>query len=302
VVFSITMTERNTHLSSTRWAVRGRKTSHSTRRRAQAVTGIVALISALALPAVASAKTTLIGSGSSAAQPYMLQLFKAYSKLHKNIKFVYNPDGGNAGVADVQAGRSAFAIQTAPPVLANSGTIFNKLFLDALCIDVNSQNSLSNVTTATLKNIFTGVDTSWSQVSGSSFSTTIDPYGRNPTAGQYTFFKSSVLGSSSQSSNVSQLTSDQLVATRVGSDANGIGYVGLANSTKKGEKALEVNGVACTTQFVRSETYPLFRYDWGVVAKSHPNVQAEQFLNWVAHSAAAGKLINKAGAVAKFNA
>ena len=62
----------------------------------------------LAVPAAASA-TKLIGSGSSAAQPYMLELFKGYSKVHHNISFKYVPDGGNAGVKDVQANRTQFA-------------------------------------------------------------------------------------------------------------------------------------------------------------------------------------------------
>jgi phosphate transport system substrate-binding protein len=280
----------------------GRKSRQLRGGRTRALASVVALVSALALPAIANAKTTLVGSGSSAAQLYMNELFKAYSKVHKNIKFIYNADGGNAGVADVQAGRSEFAIQTAPPVLANTGTIFDKLFLDALCIDVNSKNSVSNITIPTLKNIYTGVDTNWSQVTGSSFSTTIDPYGRTSSAGQYTFFKSSVLGSSSQAEPlVQQEAEDGLVATAVEGDANGIGYVGLANSAHPGEKAVEVNGVPCTATYVRQKTYPLFRYDWGVLPKSHPNVQVEEFFDWVRTSAAAGKVINKAGAVAAFN-
>ena len=286
------MTERKFHLSP----------SNNPARRTKALVGIAALVAALALPAIASAKTTLVGSGSSAAQPYMLELFKAYSKLHKNIKFLYNPDGGNAGVADVQQGRSEFAIQTAPPVLADSGTVFDKLFLDALCIDVNSKNSVQNITIPTLKNIFTGVDTNWSQVPGSAFSTTIDPYGRTSSAGQYTFFKSAVLGSSSQAEPlVAEEPSDGLVATHVEQDASGIGYVGLANSTHAGEKAVDVNGVPCTASYVRKESYPLFRYDWGVYPKTHPSQQVELFFDWVRTSAQAGRIINGAGAVAAFN-
>jgi ABC-type phosphate transport system substrate-binding protein len=91
----------------------------------------------LAAPAVAGAQT-LTGSGSSAAQPYMLELFKEYSSIHKSIKFKYVPDGGNAGVKDVQSGRSQFAINTRPPEPSDAGTTYVKLFLDGLCIDVNS--------------------------------------------------------------------------------------------------------------------------------------------------------------------
>ena len=118
-----------------------------------------------AMPAAASAKSvTLVGSGSSAAEDYVDDLFAKYSALHPNIKFSYNADGGNAGVADVQAGKSEFAIQTAPPSAADSGTVFDELFLDALTIDVNSSNSLTSISLPTVKDAFLGTDTTWPSI------------------------------------------------------------------------------------------------------------------------------------------
>ena len=262
--------------------------------------GVAAVMSlSLGVPAAAGA-VTLTGSGSSAAQPYMLELFKGYSNLHRSIHFKYIADGGNAGVKDVQAGRSEFAINTRPPEPSDAGTTYVKLFLDGLCIAVNKDNSLSDISLASLKNIFLGVDTNWSQVGGSNLSTTIDPIGRNSAAGQYTFFQQAVLGGSTQSANVQQDTSDGLVQVGVSHDPNSIGYLGLAHSGKP-VKSISVNGVACDQATIRNKTYPLFRYDWGVIPTAHPNVQVEQFLSWVRSSAAAGKIINKAGAVAAFN-
>jgi ABC-type phosphate transport system substrate-binding protein len=160
-----------------------------TGKRAKALVVVAAVVPAVAIPASASASTVLIGSGSSAAQPYMLALFSAYHKLHKNITFKYNPDGGNAGVKDVQNGIAEFAIQTATPVPSNKGTTFTKLFLDALCIDVNSQNNLSDLSTAQLAGIFQKnvAYTTWSQLGSNLGSDTIAPQGRNSAAGQFTF-------------------------------------------------------------------------------------------------------------------
>ena len=262
--------------------------------------GLAAAMSlSLGVPAAAGA-VTLTGSGSSAAQPYMLELFKGYSQLHHSIKFKYIADGGNAGVKDVQAGRSQFAINTRPPEPSDSGTTQIKLFLDGLCIAVNKSNSISDISLTALKNVFLGVDTSWGQVGGSNLTTTIDPIGRNSAAGQYTFFQQAVLGGATQSSNVQQDTSDGLVQVNVSHDPNSIGYVGLSHSGNP-VKSISVNGVACDAATIRSKTYPLFRYDWGVFPTSHANVQVEQFFDWVRTSAAAGKIIDKAGAVAAFN-
>jgi len=166
-------------------------------------------------------------------------------KIHKNIRFKYIADGGNAGVKDVQAGRFEFSINTRPPEPATPARRTRSCSSTPLCIDVNSANSISNVSLSDLKNIFLGVDTSWSQVPGSNLSTTIDPIGRNSAAGLYTFFQQSVLGGATQAGkrgpgHVRRPSS----RSGVGRDPNAIGYVGLAHSGKPA-KALTVNGVPC---------------------------------------------------------
>jgi phosphate transport system substrate-binding protein len=232
----------------------------------------------------------------------MQELFRGYSQLHKNVRFRYIQDGGNAGVQDVQAGRSQFAIQTRLPLPSDSGTTWDKLFLDGLCVAVNPANSLSDISLSQLKGIFLATDTNWSQVAGSNLSTTIDPQGRNSAAGTYTFFQQAVLGNATQASNVSQLTSDGLVAVAVHNDRNAIGYVGLAHSGQgSGVKKLTVGGVPCDAAHIQNESYPLFRYIWSVLPSAHPSIRVEKFLDWVRTSKAAGTIIRKAGAVAAFN-
>ncbi len=107
--------------------------------RVRAIVALAVAMPTLALPSAAGA-ITLIGSGSSAAYPYMQELFRGYSQLHHNIQFKYNPDGGNAGVQDVQDGRSESSINTRPPLPSDGHTTQVKLFLDALCIAVNKDN------------------------------------------------------------------------------------------------------------------------------------------------------------------
>jgi phosphate transport system substrate-binding protein len=269
--------------------------------RTKALVALLATIPAFAIPAVASANT-LFGSGSSAEQPILNVLFRGYNKLHHSTKFNFLPDGGNAGVQDVQAGRRLFAINTRPPLPSDSGTTQFKLFLDGLCVAVNPSNSLSDLSIQTTKDIFTGVDTAWGQVGGSNLTSTIDPVGRNSSAGSYTFFQSAVLGGATQSSNVHPVTSDGLVATAVHSDPNAIGYVGLAHSGKNsGVKTVSLNGVACNDHNIKNESYPLFRFIWGVVPTNHPSQAVEKFFNWVRTSKKAGQIIASAGAVPAFN-
>ena len=274
-----------------------------------AVAPAAAFVPAMATPAAASAKTTLIGSGSSAAQPYMVALFAAYSKLHKKIGFRYNPDGGNAGVKDVQSGISQFAVQTAAPLPSQTNVTFSKIFLDGLCIDVNSQNKLSNLSLAQLAGAFKQPPTylTWGQLGSNLGGDSIQTQGRNSAAGQFTFFQAAVLGGGSENTSTTQLTSDGLVKVAIEKNKDAIGYVGLANSGAKGEtkapgeKALSINGVACTPANIKNRSYPLWRYDWAVVPRNAPNSQVLAFFKWVSTSAAAGKILSTSGAVPAFN-
>jgi phosphate transport system substrate-binding protein len=259
-----------------------------------------ALALVLAAPASASAET-LIGSGSTAAQPYLEALFSAYQKLHPTISFLYTGDGGNSGVKDVQAGRSVFAGQSVAPTSTAAGTTFIKLFADGLCIDVNPSNHLSNISTTTLANIFEGNLTNWAQVPGAGLSTTVAAYGRNSTAGTFTFFTSAILNGGIQGSNVTTEGSDSLVANAVAGDPNGIGYVGLAYQSSK-LRSVSVNGLACDDANIKAQTYPLSRFIWLVVPASNPNPDVLAFAQWVQTSSQAGQIISAVGGVPVSNA
>ncbi len=170
--------------------------------------GVAAVIPALAAVPAAQAATTLVGSGSSAAQPYMLKLFKAYSATqHGKIHFKYNPMAATPASRMFRRTGASSRSRRARRCKSDSGTVYVKLFLDGLCIAVNPSNHLSNASIGQVKDIFLATDTNWSQVPGSGLSTTIAPIGRNSSAGLYTFFQQAVLGGKTQASNVAQETS-----------------------------------------------------------------------------------------------
>jgi phosphate transport system substrate-binding protein len=257
----------------------------------------------LAVPASAGAKTTLIGSGSVAAQPVLQALFKTYeTSVNKNVKFLYTANGGNAGIKDVQNGTSQFAGQARTPLPSDAGTTYIKLYLDGLCIDVNPKNKLNNISLQNLHDIYRGILTNWNQVGGSGLETTIDPVGRDTNGGTYNFFLQSVLNNEPPASNVNALTADGLVVNAVKQDPNAIGYAGLAWQ-KKGLKPVKVEGKACEAKNISVEPlkYPLSRYIFIVLPTANPSPAVQKFVDWARTSAVAGATINKAGGVAAFN-
>src|SRR4029077_15496824 len=221
---------------------------------------VVALLG-LAVPASAGAKT-LIGSGSVAAQPVLQALFKTYeTQVNKNVKFVYTANGGNAGVKDVQNGTSQFAGQARTPLPSDAGTTYVKLYLDGLCMDVNPKNKLSDISIQQTHDVYRGLLTNWSQLSGSGLDTTIDPVGRDTNGGTYNFFLQAVLNNEPPASNVNALTADGLAVNAVKEASKAVGYDGGAWQGK-GQKGLKVNGVKCTPSKTSVEPlkYPLSRY------------------------------------------
>jgi phosphate transport system substrate-binding protein len=271
-------------------------------RRSKAILGgLTVLVALIAGPATSQA-ATVFGSGSSAMVPYLEALTKAYKRVDPKTKFVYTANNGNAGAKDVQDGKSAFALQTRPPLPSDSGLSYSKLFLDGLCVAVNPSNVLNNLRISQVRDVFLGTVTEWSAL-GSNLRSPISAFGRNSTAGLYTFFQSAVLGGQTQATNVTQLDKDGEVAVAVSRNQAGVGYVGLANSGPgSGVKRLKLEGQPCQASAIKTLKYPLSRYGWLVLPARSPNRAATKFGDWIRTSYAAGKVIAKEGAVPAFNA
>jgi phosphate transport system substrate-binding protein len=259
------------------------------------------MLVALAAPAAANASTTLIGSGSVAAEPVLRPLFSKYQKVTKGkVHFLYTANGGNAGVADVQQGKSQFAGQARPPLPSDAGTTYVKLYLDGLCIDVHPSNSVSNLSIPQVADIYHAVTTNWSQVPGSNKGSTIHPYGRDTNGGTFNFFLQGVLNNQPAASNVTALTADGLVKNAVAGDPDGIGYFGLAWQDRS-VKSVTLNNVPCNAKNVKKLKYPLSRFIFLVTPTSNPNPLVQRFADWVRTSPIAGKIIAKSGGVPAFN-
>lgn len=270
--------------------------------RAAVVGALAASAATLVAGPTAANAASLFGSGSSASVPYLEALFKEYRKVDPKTRFVFTANNGNAGAKDVQTGKSQFAIQTRPPVASDSGLSYSKLFLDGLCVAVNPSNSVNGLSIAQVRDVFLGTVTEWSAL-GSNVTAPISAFGRFSTAGLYTFFQSAVLEGQTQATNVTALDKDGEVSVAVSRNQAGIGYVGLANSKpSNGVKRLRLNGQPCDASAIKTLRYPLSRYAWLVLPARKPNRTATAFGDWVRTSYAAGRVIDKAGAVPAFNA
>jgi phosphate transport system substrate-binding protein len=261
----------------------------------------IAAFAAMLVIVPAASAETLIGSGSVAMQPYIVALTAKYHKLHPEIEFAYNANGGNAGIKDVQGGKSQFAGQARAPIPSDGGTTYLEGFKDGMAIIVNKKNKLKGLKLQQVSDIYTGKITSWGAIKGSGLTSTIQPYGRESNAGQYTYFLAAVLNGANQATNVTTELSDGLVYNDVKKNKAGIGYVGQA-WLKPAIKALKLNKVPITTKNVKSNKYVLSRYLYWVVPETNVNSNVAKFIDWARRSYDARKIIEKIGGVAIFNA
>jgi phosphate transport system substrate-binding protein len=102
--------------------------------------------------------------------------------------------------------------------------------LDGIAIIVSPSNQINELTLEQLEMIYNGTYTNWNQVGGNN--APIIKYGRQSTSGTYAFFREHVLHNR-DFVGVTELAGNAEIVSSVQSDANGIGYVGVAY-TKQG--------------------------------------------------------------------
>ena len=114
------------------------------------------------VPSAASAKT-IIGSGSSVAEPYLRALFAGYHKVEPKVKFVYTANSGNAGVKDVQQRPQPVRGPDAPAAaLATPGTTYSPAVPRRAVHRRQPGQQAQQPTIARCADIFLGNVTNWS--------------------------------------------------------------------------------------------------------------------------------------------
>lgn len=256
---------------------------------ALAVTGAV-LLPATALPATAAAKPTITLSGSTTVAPLAALLIKKWLTVCNHCaKFKLLQGGSNIGVSDVAHGRVSIGDSSRDPQPTDpGGLVFNPIARDAICLITNKANPLSDLSTTSVKSIFSGGARSWTQVSGAAIKGTVDLYTRNSASGTHDAFQKLIMGSTAVASFASQFSSNGLVEQAVQRDPHGIGYVSLHFSSAV--HAVSYQGVACTLRNAKSGQYPAVRNLY-MVTRGNATGAVGKFIGWIRHSRAADRVV-----------
>lgn len=133
--------------------------------------------------------------------------------------------------------------------------------LDGIAVIVNPKNPLSRLDKATLKSLFSGEVSDWSEVGGKSGK--VHVYALDSNSGTYDTFKSLVLGKgTSLASGAKRDASHGAISEMVTNDPNGIGFVGLPfvhDSKALAVSDGEAHAIAPAPFTVATEDYVLAR-------------------------------------------
>jgi phosphate transport system substrate-binding protein len=255
----------------------------------------VALVAAgvvgVAAPAAASATSLVTISGATSSYPLVALLAAKYTKLHPHkVRFKIAQGGTTVGLNDVKAGSVTIADVAQEPTSADAGLDFYPIAKYGICVVTNKTNTLANLTQAQVTAIFTGKDTSWSQVPGATATGPIEVFTRTSVAGVLTSFKSLLLEGKTVAKSATEEATEGQMRQALETTPSGIGFLSNYQADKGTLNSVSFNGVACNKETAASGQYAGVSVFFEVT-KGTATGGAAAFINWIDHSAAAKKII-----------
>lgn len=260
----------------------------STHRRRGVMAAVAVALVGIGAPATPASAKTITLSGSTSVAPLAAKLASKYVK-GRDVKFKILQGGSDVGIADVAAARVDLGMSSRDPKSSDpGGIVFNKVARDGICLVTNNDNSIDNISNATVQAVFGGDVRDWADVPGSNRDDTIDVFVRTAASGTQDAFQKIFMGSTQIFSGASQKGSNGLIQQSVKSNDSAIGYVSLAFTS--GVNALAYEGVPCTLANAKSGQYTGVRNFW-MVSRGQLSGPAKKWINWIRSNPAAEKII-----------
>jgi len=212
----------------------------------------------------ADSKIVIKGSDTLGAK-LVPQLAEAFKAAHPGVSFSIAAEGSTTGIAAIVDGtadigmssRRAFDTEFSA-ASANGRTLKPTIVAyDGIAIIVNASNPVGALTKDQIEKIFSGAITDWSAVGGKAGPISI--YTRNTSSGTFSDFKKMAMSGKDYANSAQKMAGNEEIASEVGKNANGIGYVGMAYLKASGIKAVAVNGVKPSIATVQNHSYPISR-------------------------------------------
>ena len=194
---------------------------------------VLVLVLAFGLMEAKADRLVIKGSDTLGAKlvPQLAEQFKAQ---HPGHHLRHRRGGSTTGIAAIIDGTAEIGMSSRRAKPAEVATSASKgkhlkptiVAFDGIAVIVNSANPLKALTKKQVEQIFTGDVTDWSAVGGSGGKISI--YTRNTSSGTYSDFKELAMKKRDYAGGSQKMAGNEQIASEVGKNPNGVGYVGLA--------------------------------------------------------------------------
>jgi phosphate transport system substrate-binding protein len=233
---------------------------------------------------------TISVGGSTSVSPLM-ELFQAeYEKSNSNIKITISGTGSGDGIKGASEGTYEIGMSSRELTPAEIGGGLQPLTIaiDGIAVIMNSASPVSGLTMAQIKDIYTGAVTRWEQLGAAANGKTggIAVISREPGSGTRSAFQELVsFADGDLIRNAIIFDGTGAIKSAVAGNIDSIGYISLG-SVDASIKAIGVDGVAATTDNVKSGSYKIAR-PFILLTKTGTslNPAAQAFLDWTMSNA-----------------
>src|SRR5256884_5931980 len=262
-----------------------------------ALTGLL-VISALG---IVRADTIVIKGSDTLGAKLVPQLAEQFKAQYPGTTFDIAAEGGAsvfAALIDKTAAIGMASRAAKPEEIANGkakGVDLKETIVayDGIAVIVNTASSIKGLTKKQVEQIFTGESTDWSAVGGSGGK--ISVYTRNTSSGTYSDFKELAMKKRDYAPGSQKMAGNEQIASEVGKNPAGIGYVGMAYTKAGGVKVGSIDGATPSIQSVQNHSYPYWRPTF-YYTNGEPGGVAKTFVDFTL-SSVGQKIVNQVGFV-----
>ena len=234
-------------------------------------------------------------NGSTSMGDVIAALTEGFNEANPDVTINYTGSGSGAGITGVLDGTCDLGLSSRALTddEKSQGAVENIIALDGVAVVVNPENTVADLTTEQIAQIFTGEITNWSELGGADAEIAV--FGRENGSGTRSAFEE-IVGVEDACVYTNEYSSTGDVIGNVASNPNAIGYASLS-AVDETVTAVQVNGVAPSEATVLDGTYEIQRpFVIVTVEGTELSAEAQAFLDY-AMSADVADIIAAAGAV-----
>jgi phosphate transport system substrate-binding protein len=262
---------------------------------------VVTLLALMAVVVQSKADRLVIKGSDTLGAKLVPQLAEQFKSQHPGTTFDIAAEGSTTGIAAIIDGTAEIGMSSRRAKSSEIGAATAKgrnmkptiVAYDGIAVIVNSGNPVRTLTRKQVEQVFTGEVSDWSAVGGSGGKISI--YTRNTSSGTYSDFKELAMKKRDYAGGSQKMAGNEQIASEVGKNPNGIGYVGMAYIKASGVKVVSIEGATPSVKSVQDHSYPFWRPTF-YYTNGEPSGLARQFVDFTI-SAAGQKIVSRVGFV-----